>query len=199
LVRSAPVFDGLVAELDPRSPNPALPNTFVNGLANILDNDYDDGDFVVLVGHSLGGNSVLRVANQTHRKIDLLVTFDPVGWSTTGINETKFVEIIPRLTVDKPDFLGGGEYTVYPGLFIPVPVCVLAAIFSTDMIDPVRGLPGYRNELESPGHNVRYFFNRWQTNFPFPFDYDTSGRLDDSDVRNSVGVFSYAGHAIAAQ
>src|SRR5205814_1607185 len=101
LVVSAPVFDGLVAELDPRSPNPALPNTFVDRLSNILDNDYDDGDFVVLVGHSLGGNSVLRVANQTHRKIDLLAPLDPVGWSTTGIKETKLIEIIPRLTVEK--------------------------------------------------------------------------------------------------
>src|SRR5207249_6989790 len=66
-----PVLSGLTAQQDPHGPNPALPETFVRTLSDILDKKYDDGDFVVLVGHSLGGNSILRVANQTVRKIDL--------------------------------------------------------------------------------------------------------------------------------
>jgi pimeloyl-ACP methyl ester carboxylesterase len=204
VVLGTPVFNNLVAQVDPNAPSPALPNTFVNALSHFLDTNYDDGDFVVLVGHSLGGNSILRVANQTQRKIDLLVPLDPVGWSHTGVTSTDSVQIIPPINLNVPQWLQDLGYpdhvNVFGGLTIPIPVGALGNIFSTNMLDPVRGLPGYRNELESPGSNVRYFLNRWQTNIPFPLDYNSaSGQLDASLVRNSVDVFSYHGQPVAVQ
>jgi pimeloyl-ACP methyl ester carboxylesterase len=183
--------------------DPRLPNTFVDKLTNILDTQYDDQDFVALIGHSFGGNSVLRVADQTKRKIDVLATFDPVGWSFTGVFTTGTAVILPAISVPVPPFaqpIFGSSFTL-PGtpLSVSFPVGAFATLFSGNLNDPQRGLPGFRNELPHPGSNVRYFYNRWQTNFPFPFDYSVSGQLDNNQVRNKVLPFSYLGRTIASQ
>jgi Ca2+-binding RTX toxin-like protein len=194
---------GLKGKVDPNPADPRLPDDFVNTLTNILNTQYDDHDLVVLVGHSFGGNSVLRVANQTTRKIDLLATFDPVGWSFTGQSTSDNVVIIPEVNVPVPGFaqsVFGSSFTV-PGtpLSIPVPVGAFSTILSGNLDDPKHGFAGFRNELPQPGSNVHYFYNRWQTNFPFPFDYNDSGQLDASQVTRSVETFSYLGQPIASQ
>ena len=84
VVLGTPVLNGLVAHVVALAPTPTCRIEFVDNLTNILNNNYDDKDFVALVGHSFGGNSVLRVANQTRRKIDLLATLDPDGLEQNG-------------------------------------------------------------------------------------------------------------------
>src|SRR5262249_3211542 len=103
--------------IDPNPADPRLPDDFVNGVTNILNTQYDDSDFVVLVGHSFGGNSVLRIADQTVRKIDLLATFDPVGWSFTGGLTSDKAVIIPEIDILVPSFaqsVFGSSFTI-PG------------------------------------------------------------------------------------
>ncbi len=42
-------------------------------------NTYDDSDTIILIGHSFGADSLLKVAERTDRQIDLLVSLDAVG------------------------------------------------------------------------------------------------------------------------
>jgi hypothetical protein len=212
VILGTPIFNTLIASQDPNAPNPSLPNDFINSMTNILNTQYDDNDFIALVGHSFGGNSVLQVANHTNRKIDFLATLDPVGWSTTGVASTENVALIPPLSVNVPTLLQPifGNSVPIPGTPVdfPAPVGALASIFSANMIDAnpsdyQQGSPGYRNALPSPQSNVEYFYNRWQENFPFPFDYQptqtTSGFLNDTQVQHNVDAISYNGSAIQAQ
>jgi hypothetical protein len=92
------------------------------GGANDFFRSLPDGTEVYLIGHSFGGDSILRFLKQYHRtkvKIRLVAVLDAVtfgGFRPTG--------------------------------------------------DTYSGLP-----------QVEYFFNRWQTNAPFPNDIKTSGKL----------------------
>jgi len=60
---------------------PFTDESFVNSLSNKLENEYDDADTIILIGHSFGGDSLLKVANRLQgvRQIDVLATLDPVG------------------------------------------------------------------------------------------------------------------------
>ena len=183
-------------------PEPGLPNQFISNLSGLLDAKYDNDDFIALVGHSLGGNSVLRVANETSVEIDLLVALDPVGWSLTPNASDLFgFQIIPELSVDNPLPIGPDRFTV-PGTPVEfgVDITPLTAAFADqDFVDPLRGFGGYRNELYSPGSNVQYFYNRWQETNLFPFDFRKSGELDASNVQQTVEAFSYDGRTIREQ
>jgi len=57
------------------------PKDFISDLSNWLEKYTTKQDTVVLIGHSLGGNSILEAAKQTKAEIDFLVTIDPVGFS----------------------------------------------------------------------------------------------------------------------
>ena len=182
-------------------PSPESPEQFIASLTNTLDTEYDDDDFVLLVGKSLGGNSVLEVANRTVRQIDLLVTLDPVGWTNEPDDASSYqMRIFEGVSVDVPDWAGGGEYEVIPPITAAIPMDEIAATLS-GFKDPVRGRPGYRKDLPSPSQdNVQYLYNRWQEKFPFPLDYDRSGHLDDSHIQRNISAdFSYDGQPISVQ
>jgi pimeloyl-ACP methyl ester carboxylesterase len=174
------------------TPNPVSPEQFVANLTNILDTQYDDKDFVALIGHSLGGNSVLEVANRTHRKIDLLATLDPVGFSFdtsgAGIN----IEVTPGYG------LGGIQFV--PAISFNIPLGELQGAFDPSFFDPARGFPGYGKSLVGPNQgNVKYFYNRWQDKFVFPLDRNVSRDLQNLNVQDDVSAISYLGEPIAAQ
>ena len=191
-------------------PEPSTPTPFVDALAQILNTEYDDDDFVVLIGHSLGGNSVLRVSQQTTTQIDLLASLDPVGWSLTGTADPLLnTQIIPPIVVDSPfsGVIGPDDFRVYDGLNVGIPIDPLVAAATAGLFDPTinpdtnlpRGQIGYRNELPDPSSRVEYFYNRWQQEYFFPFDFLSSGRLDDGAVQNTVTRFRYDGRTIDEQ
>jgi hypothetical protein len=118
--------------------NPVTDESFVDSLSSKLQNEYDDDDTIILVGHSFGGDSLLKVANrlQGKRQIDVLATLDPVGFG------------------------------------------------------------GLRDNLSSPGSNVKYFFNRWQDIVPFPVDFPDSGRLASGATGSLEGDFQVASQSL---
>jgi hypothetical protein len=61
---------------------PFTDESFVDALSSKLQNEYDDDDTIILIGHSFGGDSLLKVANRLEgvRQVDLLATLDPVGF-----------------------------------------------------------------------------------------------------------------------
>lgn len=60
---------------------PLTDESFVDALSSKLEQEYDDADTIILIGHSFGGDSLLKVANRLEgvRQIDVLATLDPVG------------------------------------------------------------------------------------------------------------------------
>ena len=65
-------------------PNYQSTDDAARDIAAVIDTYSDSGDVVVLIGHSLGGNTVLNAAQRTNNEIDLLATIDPVGTATSG-------------------------------------------------------------------------------------------------------------------
>lgn len=63
------------------TPNPVSDDRFVDALRGKLISEYDDSDTIILVGHSWGADSLVKVARRLEgsRQIDLLVLFDRVG------------------------------------------------------------------------------------------------------------------------
>lgn len=61
--------------------SPFTDESFVDALSSKLEQEYDDADTIILIGHSFGGDSLLKVANRLKgvRQIDVLATLDPVG------------------------------------------------------------------------------------------------------------------------
>ena len=59
-------------------PDPGSDDGFVSDMVTLL-NTYDDSDTIILIGHSFGGDSILKVAQGTSRDIDFLAALDPVG------------------------------------------------------------------------------------------------------------------------
>ena len=180
------------------TPNPVSPEQFITNLTNILDLQYDDDDFVILIGHSLGGNSILEVANRTHTQIDLLATLDPVGWTNTPDDAGSFnLVLYDGYSVDVP---GNGSFEVIPEISVNIPSEEITKLIADDFHDPIRGTPGYRKDMVGPNQgNVSYFYNRWQEKFPFPLDFHRSGFLDNIVTQNSVDDFTYNGRTIETQ
>ena len=124
------------------------PQPFINKLSAWLDNNTKPEDTVILIGHSLGGAAILKVANQTSAQIDFLFTIDPVGFNTNAIQ----VKWGPIFSVTNSKIPGCDEI---PGI----------------------GWPGSRAGLEVPGSNTRYFMNRYQQSYFFPLDFNNNGDL----------------------
>jgi Ca2+-binding RTX toxin-like protein len=137
--------------------NIGSPNTndgFVNPALSVL-NSYDDQDTIVLIGHSLGGDAVLELARKANVQIDLLALIDPVGF------------------IDTSSLPQGG--IVLPGAAIS---------FSNGISNADGQTPGFRSGLPDVPSNVKYFYNRWQTNAIFPMDIMDSGYLTSYATRS---------------
>lgn len=127
--------------------SPSTNDDLVNPMLQSL-RQYSDEDVIVLIGHSLGADSVLEVARKANVEIDLLVLIDPVGYVNTSS--------LPQTGINAP------------GMVIS---------FSNGISNSDGMTPGFRSGLPEVPSNVKYLYNRWQTNSLFPFDYSSSGRL----------------------
>ncbi len=126
----------------------------------------DNEDRIVLIGHSLGGDSALRIAEAIDEElgveIDLLALLDPVGF-LDGLPDS-----IPIPGFGTPaasfDFGVFGSFEIpATGLTIDIPQNSAGetpgVFFGSSLVD------------EPIPNNVRYLFNRWQSNNPFPVDF----------------------------
>ena len=146
-----------LGSLDVNIGSPATDTQFVQAVVDDLTTHYDSTDTVVLIGHSLGGNSVLDVANDLVGKpsldgkpihVALLGLLDPVGFIPRSEFQQSLSYVLPVT------FMQNGQVIGIP--------------------DPV---PGFRSGLGSVPNDVGIFFNRWQQNGAFPLDYLVDGTL----------------------
>jgi len=151
----------MTIEVNLGSPN--VSTSMVDEVVSLLA-EYDDTDTIVLIGHSLGGATVLDIANRSPVQIDLLALLDPVGYLSSPL-----APAIP---------------------FLPLPIDLDGTI-----VNDRNEMPGWRSGLPNLTGNVRYLYNRWQTNVPFPIDFRSSGEIGGSgsaDLSRDFGIASQA-------
>ncbi len=147
---------GIQFSFDIGSPNSSA--AFVDTVVDSINNrGLTQRDQLVLIGHSLGGDTVLKIAEglaaSSGLEVDLLALLDPVG----------FVEDFPVDDVE---------------VIVPFP-----DVFNLPDVGVTFDIPE-NTDGETPGFfrlsslvdaqvptNVKYFYNRWQTNAPFPVDW----------------------------
>jgi hypothetical protein len=138
---------------------------------------FSDDDTIILIGHSLGGDTVLKIAKAVDVEIDLLVLLDPVG----------FIEPpnpIPSLPIPASPF-DRGDLPPLPGIpagMLPVDVAV----------NSVGEIPGFYQASSLTDavvpSNVKYLYNRWQTNALFPIDFAVNPRMTNGTGTESLFV-----------
>jgi len=124
--------------------------------------EYADPDAeIVIIGHSLGGDTALKIAQSTNRQIDLLALLDPVGF-VPGIANAVQTVVSPPFSI-----LGFGTITP-PDISIQIPK------------NSANETPGFftGSNLSNSAvpSNVGYFYNRWQSNDLFPLDFAIQDR-----------------------
>ena len=148
--------------------DPASSNQVVSRAIEELDDPmYEDPNAqIVIIGHSLGGDTALKIAQGIAEKnpaieIDVLALLDPVGFSGTagkvGDIYNKVINIAPFINPLTGDPIPLGPVSIE----VPVNDDNQTPGFFTDT----------NLEASSVPSNVGYFYNRWQTNGPFPIDY----------------------------
>jgi pimeloyl-ACP methyl ester carboxylesterase len=84
----------------------------------------------------------------------------------------------------------GGDAALQVAKRLEVSPGVRRPIAFLAVLDPV-GRAGSRANLTSPApSNVGYFYNRWQTNFAYPLDFLTSGRISSNADESNQGAQS---------
>ena len=153
---------------------------------------------IVIIGHSLGGDTALKVAQATSTEIDLLALLDPVGFTPQNVDKSDVTLLSPI----KFSFPG----LPLPEVVIPNPLNQNGA-FTVDLprnsVGETIGFFGGHDGIETnlsasqvPA-NVKYFYNRYQTNAPYPLDSLPDRRRDIADT--SPNPFSEIGLSINAQ
>ena len=156
---------------------PNTPDRFVKAVVADLET-HDSGDTVVLIGHGLGGESVLEVAKQiavdealgkTTVKIDLLATLDPAGYLDAASNPGVVQGLLDGSAISS---------LIKP----PSPISVKTQFSNGQNGQPIPvndagKIPGYRAGLTPVASSVGSFYNRWQINAVLPFDYPTDGTI----------------------
>jgi pimeloyl-ACP methyl ester carboxylesterase len=149
---------------------------------------------IVVAGHSMGGNAVVRLGATTSTRIDVLAPIDPVGNRSSPVgtpvlgtyNWTRWRVANELLGYRQRDCerIGPLCRDFDPRPFRFTPRCIIGPLLS----EPP--LVGSRAPLQCPqAHpivvtqrpriraNVRMLYHRWQKEFPFPFDV-----LDDEPI-----------------
>lgn len=173
---------------DPNGPallrmNLGVPNTatsFADAVVNDLITNYDADDLVVLIGHGLGGASVLEVARrieasaqagQTDVNIDFLGLLDPMGYVPVAGNTALLMDLQsgrffdPFIDDNVAAFVDAGYSN--------------GALDGTPVNDDDR-IPAIRAGLPAVPSSVTYLYNRWQTNAILPFDFFEDGFLNSN-------------------
>jgi hypothetical protein len=177
---------------------PSTSDAFVKAVVSDLESHYDGGDTVVLIGHGLGGDSLLKVANQvaadeaagrTTVKIGLLGLLDATGSVDAATNPS-----LVRGLID------GNEISQ----FIPSTPPVQTTFFmgpgnKTGPINSDNQVPAFRAGLSSVPSDVTYLYNRWQTNAVLPFDFPVDGTLKSQAQGSVQKDFGFADQAASNQ
>ena len=199
----------------PDKVDPRYGTDFVDSVVDDLESNYDAKDTIVLIGYSLGGSSVLEVANRlaqdeaagrTSVKVDLLALLDPVGYANSDANN-------PGGLVAG---LESGSYVI--GTFAPSIRQLLndgiTLNVDTQFVNGTDGLgdgrsgpvnddgevPGFRGSLPGiSGSSVEYLYNRYQPHVPFPFDLSAGATIAGTPGRSIQGDFSLGGQPIPDQ
>ena len=162
---------------------------FVTDLANQI-NSYGPSEHVILIGHSYGGDSILKVANATTHQIDLLATLDPVG--PLGFRSSVAKDLVTHHAAS-----GGGWFSdvihIATGDLGGILMDIATEVIVDGVIPNFLGLLGVARTDNLPlvGQNVGYFYNRWQTDGAFPIDYKTDGSIGSrasGSLLNDFGI-----------
>ncbi|MGO8747426.1 MAG: beta strand repeat-containing protein [Thermoguttaceae bacterium] len=172
-------------------------DTFVNAAVARL-KTFDSQDTIVLIGHSLGGDAVLTVAQDLDQQptpvpIALLGLLDPVGYASSHGDAT-------NAALGVTDVLTGLSTPSIPYLGIPA-IGLQPLTFLNGVSNNSDGTPGFRGSefgggLGAVPANVEYLYNRWQTNSFFPIDFPTDGdltsfaQISDQAVQNTTTPYS---------
>jgi parallel beta-helix repeat protein len=171
------------------------PNTsdvFVDAVVADLINNYDRDDLVILIGHGLGGDSVLRVAQRIAASgapvdVDFLGLLDPMGTLDPADGP-------PGLLSD----LETGEF-FDPYIDMTQASGLIPTYLHTDGPGPLNSagrITAWRGGLGVVPSSVRYFYNRWQTNAILPFDFFADGTLVSQATGNLQVDFGIGSQAI---
>ncbi len=147
-------------------------------------NQYSDEDVIVLIGHSLGGDTVLRIAENVDVEIDVLALLDPVGFVAVPDLEPG---ALLDTTLGPPINIGidvgdagafGYSIPVIPGIPFAIKIPVNSRQEVPGFFKPSLGLPGTDSTLtdDPVPDNVRVLVNRWQSNALFPLDFVNNNR-----------------------
>lgn len=166
---------------------------FVSDLAAKI-NQYPAADQVILIGHSYGGDSILKVANATSHRIDLLAALDPVG-------PQGFRSKIAKVGTDVSIIGGVVAGLSSGGLFGGLVGGLVGGLFGGAASNGA-GAAGLvkADNLPTVPSNVRYFYNRWQTDGAFPVDFKTSGEIESrasASTRDDFGIVDQARDDVA--
>jgi hypothetical protein len=152
---------------------------------------------IVVAGHSMGADTVVRLGASTSTIIDLLAPIDPVGnrtfpvgqvgrstynwtrWRVAndlrGYRQRDCVRNAVGLCQDFDPRLLHVSYQCFWGpLLTTPPVLGSRAPVACPQAQPLV-VTGPRPRI---GANVRFLYHRWQKEFPFPFDFGADERLE---------------------
>jgi hypothetical protein len=150
------LYDPVVLENVPTKAIPAEDYQFQEDARAVLMAIHENNPeaVIILVGHSMGGDSVIRLADQMlphDFPIALLAPIDPVG-NRTCLPESPLLIGLPALM--------GWYNTVCWGAYN---FTRFQATHWDIFFDPPR--------ISFENKNIGYLYHRWQTEFMFPFDY----------------------------
>lgn len=176
--------------------NLGSPNTsdaFVDAVVSDLTTNFDRDDLVVLIGHGLGGDSVLRVARRiaalgTNVDIDFLGLLDAMGTLSPADGPPGLVDQLDSGSFFAP-FI---DPAVANGL---VPTYLNAA--GRGPVNDAGRITAWRGGLGEVPESVRYLYNRWQTNAILPFDFFTDGTLASRATGNLQADFGVVSQAVS--
>jgi hypothetical protein len=173
---------------------PNTPDVMVSRVVADLETNFDGDDLVVLIGHGLGANSALDVARRldadaanglTTTNVALLALLDPMGF----ISSTSSPNLIDQMV---------------SGAFIALRMdqslspTVITSYQNGQGGAPLNNaglIPAFRGALPQVPGNVRYLYNRWQTNAVLPFDFDVPGALGSLATGSVLADFAIADQA----
>jgi pimeloyl-ACP methyl ester carboxylesterase len=191
-------FQGFApANLDFPKANPDEDFQFQSDAARVIRaiNDTNPNAIVIVVGHSMGGGAVVRLAQSSDLRIDLLAPIDPVNNRDTPRGRTN-TEGWSRWRVNH-DFLGYKQWDCSrnslgvcrdfdPRPFFSEYRCQVVGSYLDDPPATASRAPlvcPYTEPYRHPGttirirSNVKRLYHRWQTENTFPFDYENTERL----------------------
>jgi hypothetical protein len=176
---------------------PNTPHSMISEVVADLESNFDGDDLVVLIGHGLGAHSVLEVSRRldldsasglTTTNVDLLALLDPMGFisptSTQGLLDQMLSGAFIAGRMD-PSLSPSVTPTYRNGLFVGSPLNDQGLI------------PAFRSPLSQVPANVRFLYNRWQTNAVLPFDFDVDGTLPSLATGSVQADFAIADQKVS--